>query len=195
MCTDMETNQEVDGGECLSQGGMSKCQLTCPLSDTQNSGSTHEGASDSFCRGGGTDMHMGGFTSVLVSNSGSVECLLLFFSEWNLDSGSKFSAACVGVFCLGLLIEFCTRLRRELFKQVCALDIRLPVTLVYSYMYAAVLFCAPAENDKTATSIRAMSSRHAGNIGILAHVSRNDVQHRALCNDSNGPDYRTRIFQ
>jgi len=117
VCRDVVSNEDVDGGECFSQGGMSKCQLVCPEAKSADQDSPSGAARSSFCRGGGVDMHMGGFTSALASLDGSAECLCLFFASWKLDTRLKFVMGCVSVFLLGALIEYCTSLRRELFKQ------------------------------------------------------------------------------
>lgn len=122
VCTDLVTGKEVDGGHCASTAGSGSCQLTCPSSqdpDSSSSSSTEDGDS-LFCHGGGYDMYMGGFVSALVSGG---DCLLLFFAGWKLDSRLKFAAACICIFGLGVLIEFCTNLRRNLFKKVILLHL------------------------------------------------------------------------
>ena len=127
VCTDVVSNKEVDGGHCSSSAGSAGCQLTCPppasadpsSSSSSSSGGTAEvEAGGGFCRGSGYDMFMGGFVSVLAAEQGSFDCLLLFFAGWKLDSRLKFATACAGIFCLGVLIEFCTKVRRDLFKKV-----------------------------------------------------------------------------
>lgn len=133
MCTDLATSRAVDGGHCASTGGSSSCQLTCPSDSapsSPDSGSSsdskegndasHSGGDASFCRGSGYDMYMGGFVSALGAGGEGVsfDCLVLFFAGWKLDSGLKFAAACIFIFGLGVLIEFCTTLRRDLFKKV-----------------------------------------------------------------------------
>ena len=77
-----------------------------------------------FCRGSGYDMHMEGFVSVLGTGEGgggevASSCLLLFFAGWKLDSRLKFAAACIFIFAFGVLVEYCTSVRRGLFKKVC----------------------------------------------------------------------------
>lgn len=119
VCTDVLTHEEVDGGECFSEGGMGMCQLSCQAA-ASTAQSNSEGSDNSFCRGGGTDMHMDGFTWALTAGTAgaSPACLILFVSLLLLDSWWKFIAACVAVFCLGLAVEYFTSVRRKIFNQV-----------------------------------------------------------------------------
>lgn len=125
VCTDMASGQEVEGGHCSSSLGSVGCQLACPsnthshtdthaLAGTATNDSPGDTSETSFCQGGGYDMFMGGFSSGWVS----ADCLLLFFSDWTLDTRGKFMSACVGVFSMGLLVEYCTKVRRNLFRKV-----------------------------------------------------------------------------
>ena len=118
-CTDIATNEVVDGGHCSSLWGSSACQLTCPslisVINRDNIGSSQR---LEFCRGDGCDMYMGGFVSALMSRSGTLDCLVLYFEGWKLDSRLKFTGACVVVFFSGICVEFLTQYRRILFKKV-----------------------------------------------------------------------------
>jgi hypothetical protein len=72
---------------------------------------------EKFCDGG-MDMLMGGFETAGGSTNTSMKtCVILFFKGWKLDSAGKFSAACIGVFVLGVAIEALIWLRRKIVSR------------------------------------------------------------------------------
>lgn len=114
-CVDTVTGEPVDGVvDCPSSGGMEACELQCLGSGGGNS----TGSSSSFCTGPGTAMYMDGFASTVQEDSADILCINLLFTDWTLDSRWKFAIGCLGVFMLGMLVEYITKMRRDLAKRV-----------------------------------------------------------------------------
>jgi len=74
-----------------------------------------------FCNGQGTDMYMQGFTT---SGDGKDACVILLFSNWVLDTRTKFVFGCVGVILLGIAIEGLLCCRREVQSRKILIGIR-----------------------------------------------------------------------
>lgn len=111
-CVDTVTGEPVDGTiMCPSSGGMSACELECLTNEVGNA------TSDGYCYGNGVTMYMDGFKSIAAEDKGSTACINLLFVDWTLDSKSKFAAACIGVFLLGVAVEVLTMLRRTVYEQ------------------------------------------------------------------------------
>lgn len=64
-----------------------------------------------YCNGG-MDMLMSGFET----SKGSMQktCVILFFKAWTLNTQLKFAMACIGVFLMGVMIEFLIYARRRI---------------------------------------------------------------------------------
>lgn len=109
-----------------------------------------------YCMGKGVSMYMDGFKSSAQStNDDPVECVNLLFISWTLDSPVKLAIAWLGVFELGLLVQFMTKYRARLSKKQGTWTVRAAVAamysiqLVFSYFlmlvamtYNIELFCA-----------------------------------------------------
>jgi hypothetical protein len=116
-CIDTATGEPVDGTiMCPSSAGMGACEVQCPIPKNNTK--------DEFCWGVGTDMYMDGFTSIVSEKKGSTACLNLFFKEWTLDTKTKYGFGCVGVFLLGVFVEFLSSFRRTLYKTLRAGHLR-----------------------------------------------------------------------
>lgn len=110
-CIDTATGEPVDGTiMCPSSAGMSACEVQCPNPKNKTD--------DDFCWGAGTDMYMDGFTSILQEKKGSTACLNLFFKDWTLNTKTKYAFACIGVFLLGIIVEYLSSLRRIVYKKL-----------------------------------------------------------------------------
>lgn len=72
--------------------------------------------STGYCYGVGTSMVMSGFQSIADLGEGNTECINLWFSDWTLDTKTKFAFACIGVLLLGILIQFVSHVRMTIVK-------------------------------------------------------------------------------
>jgi hypothetical protein len=106
-CVDPATGQIVDGDTVTCPECIPEC-----VSSSENSSSMFDG----YCYGSGVTMFMEGFTSIAYEPKGTTSCLNLLFLHWTLDSKLKFGFACVGVFLFGVLVQYLSKLRRELGK-------------------------------------------------------------------------------
>lgn len=106
LCIDTVTGNEVDGEKmCTSSAGMKYCELQCPTVPPP----AYNGSSEGFCIGAGVTMFMDGFHS--MQETTTPLCVNILFVDWTLDNKEKFAAGCVGVFSLGILIQFLTSIR------------------------------------------------------------------------------------
>jgi hypothetical protein len=112
----------------------------------------NETSYDDYCFGAGTSMSMSGFVSVATDTKGSTPCINLLFEEWTLDTRAKMAIACVGVFFLGLIVQYLTLLRgwkytktipdlfqRRMFKILC---FGIQIVLSYFLMLIAMTYSA-----------------------------------------------------
>lgn len=89
---------------CDSEEGMDACYLSCPGTNT----------TDDFCYGVGTSMFMTGFISIALEKKGSTACVNLFFDDWTLDSKTKYTLGCLGIFFLAVFFEYMKVLKRQI---------------------------------------------------------------------------------
>jgi hypothetical protein len=131
-CVDTATGEIVDGSQmCPSEAGMDACELACM-------GVISNETSDEYCYGSGTSMYMDGFTSVVTEKDGSTACLNLLFTDWTLDSETKYVVACVGVFFLAVLTEALTLIRSLVTKAAKHSALPSLVSLIgLSFLYGA----------------------------------------------------------
>ncbi len=103
VCWNSDTNEISPGDLHCSPG--SACNPACLDEPGGNS------SSNGYCIGAGTSMFMQGFVSIVSEDSGSTECVNLWFTEWTLDSKVKYGFACIGVFLFCIFIQFLQTLR------------------------------------------------------------------------------------
>lgn len=117
-CINTKNGDPWTGGMCNS------CQLVCPASSPSlapssdstmdRSKTSLQGASPPrFCYGMGTSMLMAGFAR--QSENPDAECINLWLPSWTLDTSSKYCSACVGLFLMGVFIQYLTKLRGMLY--------------------------------------------------------------------------------
>jgi lipid-A-disaccharide synthase-like uncharacterized protein len=80
-------------------------------SSSLSSSSSSNDNNNNYCSGSGISMSMTGFIS--QANDNNPDCINLLFSEWTLDTRTKFAFACLGVFCLGIIIQYLTIVRAK----------------------------------------------------------------------------------
>ena len=149
VCVDTNTGEVIEDGKNVhcTDGGV-HCELQCVSSDTNTT------SYSDYCYGYGTTMSMNGFFSIVQDSQGSTPCVNLLFEEWTLDNEGKFAAGCLGVFFLGILIQYLTVLRASTRKILNPMHRRLgrvlafgtQVVLSYFLMlvamtYSVELFC------------------------------------------------------
>jgi len=102
-----EGSHEVVEGDIMCPTGTENCDLQCVANSELLDPVKHTG----FCYGVGTDMYMDGFTSY-VNNDETPLCLNLLFTDWTLNTKTKFTFACIGIILLGIFTELLGLLRR-----------------------------------------------------------------------------------
>eukprot|EP01039_Chlorochromonas_danica_P008457 gene8457-9323_t len=104
----MDPNQMCMGGDDDTTNGI-YCGPKC-VSTPSNS------SSSGYCYGEGTSMFMQGFVSIVQEGEGNTECVNLLFTDWTLDSRTKYAFGCLGVFFMCVLIQFISSLRPHVNK-------------------------------------------------------------------------------
>lgn len=115
QCVDTVTGEIVDGNDHCPESDMSLCELQC-VEDISDGGNSTDSNSD-FCYGSGVTMYMDGFYSTLQEEKGDTACVNLFFTEWTLDNGTKYALGCMGIFLVGMFVEFLTFCRKKIVKS------------------------------------------------------------------------------
>ena len=68
-----------------------------------------------------------GFLSIASEPKGSTACVNLLFKEWTLDTEVKYAFTCIGVFLLGILMQYLikahTLIRHAQYRQVIAVAV------------------------------------------------------------------------
>lgn len=82
--------------------------LDMSMGDMSRMGAMNNTQQSAFCAGTGVSMYMSGFQS---SGSNSVECIVLLFGSWSLDSALKLGFAWVGVFLLAVAVQYLINFR------------------------------------------------------------------------------------
>ena len=116
----------VSPGEnhCMNPDGSVFCEPICPVVPVNSSDS-------GYCTGVGTSMYMSGFQSIAEKGEGEIQCVNLFFEEWTLDSRVKYAFACLGIFFMGILIQYLSKLRVAVSKWPESLGRKVAVVLIY----------------------------------------------------------------
>lgn len=146
MCINTRTGEVSPGENHCMDNGDTFCEPICFY--------TPNNSTDSYCSGVGTSMYMSGFQSIAEKGEGEVQCVNLFFEQWTLDSRVKYAFACLGIFAMGIFIQYLSKLRVMVSKlpdswvrKLSIVSIYcLHVTLGYFAMLAAMtysveLFC------------------------------------------------------
>lgn len=114
-CVYLATNEVVNGDEMCPVHEDGACELEC-VDVTPDNSNSNSSTFDAYCYGTGTSMLMDGFTTMAFSDRGSVPCINLFFTSWTLDSELKFGFGCVGIFFMGILVQWMTMFRQQIKK-------------------------------------------------------------------------------
>jgi hypothetical protein len=108
------------------------------------------GGGNDFCSSMGMTMSMSGFFSAADKDA---ICVNLFVESATLDSPSKFGAACLGIFLMGMVVQMCSRIRIEVnarYKKTNIIRKQVinfvvfggQLTLGYLLMLVAMTYCA-----------------------------------------------------
>jgi len=136
----------VNNGDihCMNDDGTIYCEPECLDQPSNNS------TNDQYCIGQGTSMFMSGFASIAEKGEGKIECVNLFFTEWTLNSRVKYAFGCLGIFLMGILIQYLAKVRNSVSqihndiqrKALLTILYGVHVTLGYFAMLAAMTYSA-----------------------------------------------------
>jgi hypothetical protein len=104
LCIDTQDGSVWTGGMCMGNDGKAFCEPECFVTPTITD-------DDNYCNGEGVSMFMEGFVSIAEKGKGETGCVNLFFTEWTLDTPVKYAIACIGIFCMGIFIQFLAKQR------------------------------------------------------------------------------------